>query len=599
MAQARDEDKSVMQNIDRLCNLAIADNWLVDKAIKRLKTFKTPIESDRTYSAAKAVHDKMIVDTQKCGNSAAEARDCLQYFSDEFSPEKNTIARIKVNKMGEMITKTIEESNEANIRFERDEEFFLAEREKVEREERRVAEEKRQVAEAAASVLATARATAAALNPPNPSFTSYALWRPLSSKLPKILLSKTTTNSGFQKWKREVEAYIGSGCAMNSPLDRKNLSEQVFLLVETKLGSLLQSKIALKGNQEEDVFTSIRAEFFDQYQSSRALGDYLTSSRGVNMGFCEYGMHLEESLVDILEITKDVEKFKKLSLLNKVANSAQQSVIHKHMEELMSPALNYKQYLVRAQHLLEIDPMTKGSSDSPDSTSTKTSQSVSVNSASNYQDTPVACCFICGEQRICMLGRCSTDQREPCSKTGCKQKDQHNIQGHNAYNEYCKAKSWEHGSDGYTKRGEKEKKSKPKKKSSSNSKSVAAVIVTPSATPAPAETASALPGDVIMMNSAKTITGSTMEKMAELASKQALKSLIEMVSTDSIVRDMEVSQILDEQDRENFLTKMQKIRSHIKDLAVRQEYPCLSSVGMPAESSKQMCLLKDYLSSHI
>ena len=155
------------------------------------------------------------------------------------------------------------------------------------------------MAEAAASVLATAKAAAAALNPPTPSYTSYAMWRPLASKLPRILLSKARINSGFQKWRRDVEAYISSGCAMNSPLDRKNVSEQVFLLVEPKLGSLLQSKIALKGNQDKDVYTSIRTEFFDQYQSSRALGDYLTSRRGVNMGFCEFGRHLKESLTDI------------------------------------------------------------------------------------------------------------------------------------------------------------------------------------------------------------------------------------------------------------------------------------------------------------
>ena len=51
MAQVKEDDKSVMKDIDRLVNLAIADNWLVDKAIKRLKKLTlTPMESDRTYS---------------------------------------------------------------------------------------------------------------------------------------------------------------------------------------------------------------------------------------------------------------------------------------------------------------------------------------------------------------------------------------------------------------------------------------------------------------------------------------------------------------------------------------------------------------------
>ena len=48
MAQAKEENKVVMHNIDRLCNLATVDNWAVDRAIKRLATFKAPFESDRT-----------------------------------------------------------------------------------------------------------------------------------------------------------------------------------------------------------------------------------------------------------------------------------------------------------------------------------------------------------------------------------------------------------------------------------------------------------------------------------------------------------------------------------------------------------------------
>ena len=72
MAQAKEDDKNVMKDIDKLVNLAIADNWLVDKAIQRLKVLTaTPMESNRTYSSAKACHDKMIIDTLKCGNYAA------------------------------------------------------------------------------------------------------------------------------------------------------------------------------------------------------------------------------------------------------------------------------------------------------------------------------------------------------------------------------------------------------------------------------------------------------------------------------------------------------------------------------------------------
>ena len=79
MAQVKEDDKNVRKDIDKLVNLAFADNWLVDKAIQRLKVLTaTPMLSERTYSSAKACHDKMIIDTQKCGNYAAEARDCLQ-----------------------------------------------------------------------------------------------------------------------------------------------------------------------------------------------------------------------------------------------------------------------------------------------------------------------------------------------------------------------------------------------------------------------------------------------------------------------------------------------------------------------------------------
>ena len=59
MAQVKEDDRNVMKDIDRLVNLAFADNWLVDKAINCLKVLTaTPMLSERTFSTAKAIHDK-------------------------------------------------------------------------------------------------------------------------------------------------------------------------------------------------------------------------------------------------------------------------------------------------------------------------------------------------------------------------------------------------------------------------------------------------------------------------------------------------------------------------------------------------------------
>ena len=161
------EDIVNMHTIDRLCNLATAANWAVVRAIKRMATFKAPIESDRTYATIKALHDKMILDTVACGNKASEAGDCLKYFSDEFPVDKKTSMHDKVQGMALMITKTMEESDRTNIKFEQDEEVFLAEREETEKEEKRISDERKQAAEATASAAAAARQAAAALNPFN------------------------------------------------------------------------------------------------------------------------------------------------------------------------------------------------------------------------------------------------------------------------------------------------------------------------------------------------------------------------------------------------------------------------------------------------
>ena len=51
----------------------------------------------------------MILDTQKCGNYAAEAKDCLQYFSNEFALTKKTQVLIKITTCQDEINKTIKE----------------------------------------------------------------------------------------------------------------------------------------------------------------------------------------------------------------------------------------------------------------------------------------------------------------------------------------------------------------------------------------------------------------------------------------------------------------------------------------------------------
>ena len=101
----------------------------------------------------------------------------MQYFSDNFSQAKKTEVLAKITACRDEINKTIQELIDSNLAFEAEEEIFLAERERTEKEERLAAEEKRQLAEAAAlvvattkaaeaAVLATAKAAAAALNPP-------------------------------------------------------------------------------------------------------------------------------------------------------------------------------------------------------------------------------------------------------------------------------------------------------------------------------------------------------------------------------------------------------------------------------------------------
>ena len=108
MAQVKEDDRNVMKDIDRLVNLAFADNWLVDKAINRLKVLTaTPMFSERTFSTAKAIHDKMILDTQKCGNYAEEAKDCIQYLSDEFPLAKKTEILIKITTCQDEINKIL------------------------------------------------------------------------------------------------------------------------------------------------------------------------------------------------------------------------------------------------------------------------------------------------------------------------------------------------------------------------------------------------------------------------------------------------------------------------------------------------------------
>ena len=85
MARVKEDDKNVMKDIECLVNLAFSDNWLVDKTICRLKVLTaTPMLSERTYSSAKACHDKMIIDTQKCGNYAAEAKTAYSISPTNF-----------------------------------------------------------------------------------------------------------------------------------------------------------------------------------------------------------------------------------------------------------------------------------------------------------------------------------------------------------------------------------------------------------------------------------------------------------------------------------------------------------------------------------
>ena len=102
--------------------------------------------------------------------------------------------------------------------------------------------------------------------------------------------------------------------------------------------------------------------------------------------------------------------------------------------------------------------------------------------------------------------------REPCSKSVCKQTSAHNLRGHVAYNAYCSTKNLEAGDSGFYKKTNKDKDSAKKTTKPAVAEALAAVAVQEGPPDLASVSLAGLPSNVVAINAAVAIPRQQMIK---------------------------------------------------------------------------------------